>query len=242
MPTTRAESDKTRILVVGADPQLQKLLKSIFKANGYRAFFAADGAIAIALSPELVVLDLDLGDAGRRDAILAIRRASDAPVIVLSGQHREADLVAALDLGADDYIEKPFRAAELLARIRALLRRAVKAKGEEAVYRCGDLVIDIPRHSVERAGVALRLTPTEFQILSLLVRSAGRIVPYERFLETLSQGSYCRSMQTLRTCICNLRQKVEDTPKNPKLVLTEDRIGYRLVNNRALAASRQEQE
>lgn len=159
-------------------------------------------------------------------------------MIVLSGQHRESDLVAGLDLGAGDYVEKPFRASELLARIRSVLRRGVEARGEEAVCHHGALVVDIMDHSVTRGGEQIRLTPTEFEILSLLVRNAGRIVPYQRFLESLGDVKHCGTTQALRASIWGLRQKIEESPDNPTIVLTEERIGYRLVNDAARAAAR----
>jgi two-component system, OmpR family, KDP operon response regulator KdpE len=234
MPT-RTKAHKARILVVTAEPQIQKLLKSIFTANGYRAFFAADAAAAVrtnaALRPELVVLDRDLSDLSGDEAILGIRRHYDVPMIVLSGERAEADLVAALDLGADDYVEKPFRPSELLARIRSVLRRSFKARGEEAIYRRGDLLVDILDHKVTCGGEPIRLTPTEFEILSLLVRSSGRVVPYQRFVDSLSDAKHCRSRQALRASIWSLRQKIEKTPDDPKIVLTEERIGYRLATD-----------
>ena len=236
---TRMKPHKARILVVAAEPQMQKLLKSILAADGYQAFFAAEAATAIqaqaALRPELIVLDLDRSDPRGRQGVAEIRRGSDVPVIALSGRRAEADLVAALDLGADDYVEKPFRAGELLARIRSLLRRSLKARGEAAAYRCGDLDIDILDHSVTRGGDPIRLTPTEFEILALLVRGAGRVVPYQRFLASASGEPYCRNRRALRAAVWGLRQKIEDDPHAPRIVVTEERVGYRLVKNSARA-------
>jgi len=236
---TRMKPHKARILVVAAEPQMQKLLKSILAADGYQAFFAAEAAVAIqaqaALRAELIVLDLDRSDPRGQEGIVEIRRGSDVPVIALSGRRAEADLVAALDLGADDYVEKPFRAGELLARIRSLLRRSLKARGEAAAYRCGDLDIDILDHSVTRGGDPIRLTPTEFEILALLVRGAGRVVPYQRFLASASGEPYCRNRRALRAAVWGLRQKIEDDPHAPRIVVTEERVGYRLVKNSARA-------
>lgn len=116
-----------------------------------------------------------------------------------------------------------------LARIRSVLRRGLKAKGEEAAYHCGALEIDILDHSVTRGGEPIRLTPTEFEILSLLVRNAGRVVSYRRFLESPSGEHHCRNRQALRAAIWGLRQKIEDDPHNPRIVMTEERFGYRLV-------------
>jgi two-component system, OmpR family, KDP operon response regulator KdpE len=232
MPT-RTKVGKAHILVVTAEPQIEKLLKSILTADGYKAFFAADAKAAVqmqaTLCPQVVVLDLDLSELRARDAILETRRFSNVPMIVLSGQHGEADVVAALDLGADDYVERPFRTSELLARIRSVLRRSLKAHGEEAVYHCGDLHVDILDHSVRRDGKPIRLTPTEFEILALLVRNAGRVVSYDRFFEAPSHMRHRRNKQALRATIWSLRQKIEQTPDHPRIVLTEERIGYRLA-------------
>jgi two-component system KDP operon response regulator KdpE len=237
----RTKAYRARILVITADPQIQKLLKSIFTANGYRVFFAAEASAAIeahkAVLLELVVLDLDFSDLSGYDAILEIRRRSNLPMIVLSGQRREPNLVAALDSGADDYLEKPFRASELLARIRLALRRSLKARGEEAVYHRGDLLVDILDHSVMRGGEPIKLTPREFEILSLLVRNAGHIVPYQKFVDSLSDAKHSWSRQALRASIWSLRHKIEETPDSPRIVLTEERIGYRLANDSSRSES-----
>jgi two-component system, OmpR family, KDP operon response regulator KdpE len=237
----RTKAHPAPFLVITGDPQMQKLLKSILTANGHRALFAAEVSNAIeahkAVMPELVVLDLDLSALRGHDAILEIRRRSDVPMIVLSGRHGEVDLVDALDRGADDYLEKPFRASELLARIRSVLRRSLKAHGEEAIYRCGDLIVDILGHSVMRGGEPIRLTPTEFEILSLLVRSAGRLVPYQRFVGSLSDAKHSWSRQALRASIWSLRHKIEEIPDSPRIILTEERIGYRLANDSSRSRS-----
>jgi two-component system KDP operon response regulator KdpE len=233
----RPRANKAGILIVSVEPQIQKLLKSILSTNGYRLFFAEDAAAAIgllpALRPELVLLDLEPSDVTGHDAIIEIHRHSALPMIALSDRHREADLVAVLDLGADDYLEKPFRASELLARIRSLLRRSLKAHGEEAIYRRGDLLINVLNRSVTRGGGPIKLTPTEFEVLSLLVRYTGRVVPYRRFLEPARDTMHRRSRQALRSSIWSLRQKIEKTPGDPRIVLTEGRIGYRIAHDPA---------
>jgi two-component system KDP operon response regulator KdpE len=229
MSTTHTKAPKARILVVAAEPQIQRLLKSIFAASGYEASFAAEGEAAIraqaAFRPELVVLDLDLSEMRGRDAMLAIRSHSDVPVIALSSRRKEGDVVTALDLGADDFVEMPFRASELLARIRAALRRSLTAKGEKALFHCGSLLIDIVDHSIVRDGAPIKVTPAEFAVLSLLVRSSGRVVSHQKLLEALSAAHCCRNRHGLHTCIWGLRRKIEDEPDNPKIVLTEQRIG-----------------
>ena len=233
--STYTKAHKDRILVIAVEPQTQRLLKSIFSASGYQVLLAVDVSTAIQMHathpPQLVVLDLDLRELSGRDAIIETRRWSDVPVVALSGRHAEADLIAALDLGADDYVEKPLRTGELLARVRSALRRGLKAKGEEAVYHHGALEVDILDHVVRRYGEPIRLAPTEFEILSLLVRSSGRVVPYQRFLKSPSGEPYCRNRQALRAAVWGLRQKIEDDPHNPKIFLNEERIGYRLVKD-----------
>jgi two-component system KDP operon response regulator KdpE len=234
MPT-HTKARNARILVVTGDPQIQKLLKSILTVDHYQALLAANVASAIQTQApfytELVILDLDATELRADQAIIQIRRYQDAPMIVLSDQHREADVVAALDLGADDYIEKPFRSSELLARVRSVLRRSLAAHGETAVYHCGALDVDIVAHGVTRSGEPIRLTPTEFEILSLLVRNRGRVVPYNRFLALQDVVRHCTNKQALRTFIWSLRQKIEDTPQTPRMVLTEKGIGYRLARS-----------
>jgi two-component system KDP operon response regulator KdpE len=230
--STYTKARKDRILVIAIEPQTQRLLKSIFSASGYQVLLAVDVSTAIEMHavhpPQLVVLDLDLRDLSGRDAIIETRRWLDVPVVALSGRHAEADLIVALDLGADDYVEKPFRAGELLARARSVLRRGLKAKGEQAVYQLGDLEVDILAHVVTRSGEPIRLAPTEFEILSLLVRNVGRVVPYQRFLEP-ENGKHCfANKRALGTAIWALRQKIEDDPRNPRIVLNEEGFGYRL--------------
>jgi two-component system KDP operon response regulator KdpE len=231
--STYTKARKDRILVIAIELQTQRLLNSILGASGYQVLLAVDVSTAIQMHavhpPQLVVLDLDLRDLSGRDAIIETRRWLDVPVVALSGRHAEADLIAALDLGADDYVEKPFRTGELLARVRSVLRRGLKAKGEQAVYQFGTLEVDILAHVVKRRGEPIKLAPTEFEILALLVRNVGRVVPYQRFLEPQNGRRCCANKQALLTTIWALRQKIEDDPHNPRLVVNEEGFGYRLV-------------
>jgi len=180
---------------------------------------------------------LDVSEPGARDMIIEARRCSDIPLIVLSSQPEEADVVAALDLGADDYLVRPFRTGELLARIRSALSRGVKARGEKSVYHCGELRVDILDHSITRRGEPIRLTPPEFEILAILVRSHGRVVSYEDFFRSLGPMKHCRDRKALRSFVCSLRQKIEAAPDRPKMVLTEEGVGYRLVRPASESAS-----
>ena len=233
--STYTKARKDRILVIAIESQTQRLLKSILGASGYQVLLAVDVSTAIQMHavhpPQLVVLDLDLRELSGRDAIIETRRWLDVPVVALSGLHTEADLIAALDLGADDYVEKPFRTGELLARVRSVLRRGLKARGEQAIYQLGDLEVDILAHVVTRSGETIRLAPTEFEILALLVRNVGRVVPYQRFLEPQNGKHCCANKQALLTTIWALRQKIEDDPHNPRLVVNEEGFGYRLVKD-----------
>lgn len=231
--STYTKARKDRILVIAIEPQTQRLLVAIFGAGGYQVLLAVDVSTAIEMHaahpPQLVVLDLDLRELNGRDAIIETRRWLDVPVVALSSLHAEANLIAALDLGADDYVEKPFRTGELLARVRSVLRRGLKAKGEQAVYQFGTLEVDILAHVVKRRGEPIKLAPTEFEILALLVRNVGRVVPYQRFLEPQNGRRCCANKQALLTTIWALRQKIEDDPHNPRLVVNEEGFGYRLV-------------
>jgi two-component system KDP operon response regulator KdpE len=237
--STNTTARKDRILVIAIESQTQGLLKSIFGASGYQVLLAVDVSAAIQMCathpPQLVVLDLDLRELSGRDAIIETRRWLDVPVVTLSGRHAEADLIAALDLGADDYVEKPFRAGELLARVRAVLRRGLKAKGEQAVYQFGALEVDILAHVVTRCGEPIKLAPTEFEILALLVRNVGRLVSYQRFLEPQNGRPCCANKRALLTAMWALRQKIEDGPRNPRIVVNEEGFGYHLVKASARA-------
>jgi two-component system KDP operon response regulator KdpE len=237
--STHTKAHKDRILVIAVESQTQRLLKSIFGASGYQVLLAVDVSTAIQMHavhpPQLVILDLDLRDLSGPDAISETHRWLDVPVVALSSRDTEADLIAALDLGADDYVGKPFRSGELLARVRAVLRRGLKAKGEQAVYQFEALEVDILAHVVTRWGEPIRLAPTEFEILALLVRNVGRVVPYQRFLEPENGKPCCANKSALGTAIWALRQKIEDDPHNPKIVVNEEGFGYRLVKASAYA-------
>ncbi len=157
-----------------------------------------------------------------------LRAFSAVPVIVLSARDREAEKIAALDLGADDYVNKPFGMGELLARIRAVLRSRSQGKPPQTVFENGDLVLDTDRHLVVRDGQAVKLTPKEFDLLLLLMRNAGRVLTHRQLLATIWGPAHTEDIQYLRVLIGQLRQKIESNPTDPVLVLTEPGIGYRL--------------
>ena len=233
----RAKTPKDPILVVAAEPQIQMLLKSRLEANGYQVLLAVDVATAIKMHahhPQLVVLDLDLMNGS--GAIDEMRRFPDVPIIALSSRRTEAALVAALDLGADDYIEKPLRMGEMLARVRSVLRRGFRGRGEEAVFRFGPLEVNILDHVVRRYGEPIRLASTTFEILSLLVRNMGRLVPYQQFIHPPSGKYCCANKRALITAMCALRKAIEDDPNNPILIKNELGLGYRLIKSTGVIA------
>jgi two-component system, OmpR family, KDP operon response regulator KdpE len=179
--------------------------------------------------PDVVVLDLGLPDLDGKDVIARVRAWSDVPIVVLSAREREGEKIAALDLGADDFVNKPFGVGELMARLRAALRHRMQRSGETPIVRVGGLEIDVARRRVTRDGQELKLTRREFELLSILARHAGKIVTHKQILHTVWGPAHEQDRQYLRTYIGQLRQKVEADPSDPSVVLTETGIGYRLA-------------
>lgn len=221
-----------RILVVDDEPQIIRFLKPALGAAGYDVVTAASAAEAIRLSatqsPDAILLDLGLPDKDGKEVIREVRAFSQVPIIVLSARDREIEKVNALDLGADDYVNKPFGIGELLARIRAVTRSRNQGKPIETVFRTGGLVVDTERHQVELDGLPVKLTPKEFDLLLLLVRNAGRVLTHKQILNTVWGPAHSEDVQYLRVLVGQLRQKIETVPAEPTLVLTEPGIGYRL--------------
>lgn len=221
------------ILIVDDEPQIIRFLAPSLKAAGYRVMTAATGAEALKLvatsSPSLVLLDLGLPDIDGKQVIAALREWSQVPVIVVSARGRESEKIAALDLGADDYIDKPFAMGELLARLRAALRHAARSRHETTAITIGDLEVDTLAHSAKRAGRNLKLTPKEFDLLALLIRHAGRAVTHRQLLTSVWGPGHSEDLQYLRVFIRQLRQKLEQAPERPALIITEPGVGYRLV-------------
>lgn len=179
--------------------------------------------------PDVVVLDLGLPDLDGKDVIARVRAWSDVPIVVLSAREREGEKIAALDLGADDFVNKPFGVGELMARLRAALRHRMQRSGETPIVRVGGLEIDVARRRVTRDGQELKLTRREFELLSVLARHAGKIVTHKQILHTVWGPANEQDTQYLRTYIGQLWQKVEPDPSDPSVVLTETGIGYRLA-------------
>lgn len=224
-----------RILVVDDEPAILRFLKPALKASDYDLVTAGSVAEAIkriaADAPDVVVLDLGLPDGDGKDVIRQVRTWSDVPIIVLSARDREAEKIESLDLGADDYVNKPFGVGELLARVRAAIRHRMQRHNETPVARIGDLEIDTVRHRVTRGGEDVKLTPKEFELLSFLARHAGKVVTHRQVLSAVWGPAHADDTQYLRVYVGQLRQKLEPRPEEPAIILTEPGVGYRLADD-----------
>ena len=225
---------KTRstALVIDDEPQIRRLLRVTLEANGYRVFDAAtgqDGLVEAAQrKPDVILLDLGLPDLDGVQVLKRVREWSRVPVIILSVRDQEEEKVAALDSGADDYVTKPFNSAELLARLRAALRH-VQPQGADAIFRCGDLEVDLSRRVVLKKGVEVKLTPIEYSLLRLLVMHAGKVLTHRQLLSSVWGEKSLDQSHYLRVHFAHLREKLETNPSAPELILTEPAVGYRLV-------------
>jgi two-component system KDP operon response regulator KdpE len=220
------------VLVVDDEPPILRFLRTSLGAAGYRVATAEDAAAALAIvraeKPDVVVLDLGLPDRSGFEIIADLRKQSPVPIIVLSARADERAKVEALDLGADDYVAKPFGIAELTARIRAALRHAFQAQGELPVFASGDLTIDLVRRHVARGGQEIKLSPKEFDLLRVLVSHAGKVLTHRQLLRDVWGPAQAEEVQYLRVFIRGLRQKLEPDPTRPTHILTELGVGYRL--------------
>jgi two-component system, OmpR family, KDP operon response regulator KdpE len=221
-----------RILIVDDEPQIVRFLRPSLTAAGYEVLVAVTGGEALkaaaTLSPDAIVLDLGLPDMDGKDVIRELRSWSKTPILVLSARDRESEKIAALDLGANDYVNKPFGIGELTARLRAALRHAAGQAGEMTKLTAGGLEIDVLAHRVTRDGTPVKLTPKEFELLAVLVRSAGRVLTHRQILTAVWGPGHTEDLQYLRVFIAQLRQKLELSPVAPQLIVTEPGIGYRL--------------
>jgi two-component system KDP operon response regulator KdpE len=219
------------VLIVDDEPAICRLLRSSLRAQGYRTEEAATGDAALAAvaagGVDLVLLDLGLPDRDGMDVIRALRAASAVPILVLTAREDERTKVAALDLGADDYVTKPFGIAELAARVRAALRHALQQEGAAPVFHSFGLTVDLVRRIVLRDGEPVHLSPREYDILALLVKHAGRVLTHRQILARLWGAG--GDVQQLRVYVRQVRQKIEPDPERPRHLLTETGVGYRLV-------------
>jgi two-component system, OmpR family, KDP operon response regulator KdpE len=221
-----------RILVVDDEPQILRFLKPSLAAAGYDVLTAATATEALKLAtanaPDLILLDLGLPDLDGKEVIARLRGWSSVPIIVVSARDREVEKIAALDLGADDYVDKPFAIGELLARLRAALRHAGRKVDDRSTIAVGDIVIDLAAHSVTCGGEPVRLTPKEFEVLTILARHAGRVMTHVQILTAVWGPAHTHDVQYLRVVIGQIRQKLARPGHGPEVIRTEPGIGYRL--------------
>ncbi|MBB4953630.1 two-component system KDP operon response regulator KdpE [Agrobacterium vitis] len=224
-----------RILVVDDEPQIQRFLRPALTAAGYHVIEAATGAEALkaaaTAAPDVMILDLGLPDMDGKEVISSVRGWSDIPIIILSARDRESEKIAALDLGADDYIEKPFGIGELTARIRTALRRKNRESTVTTHFAVDGLSIDTVRRLVTRDMAPIKLTPKEYDLLVLLARYAGRVVTHKTLLTSVWGPAHGEDLHYLRVFIGQLRQKIERDPTQPAIICTEAGVGYRFIGD-----------
>lgn len=220
-----------RILIVDDEPQILRFLRPALNAAGYDVIEATTGTEALSKastqSPDLIILDLGLPDMDGKDVISRLRGWSAIPIIILSARDREAEKIAALDLGADDYVEKPFGIGELTARIRTGLRHSKTTDAVSETIQSDGLLIDLVHRTVSRSENPIRLTPKEYDLLVLLARHAGKVMTHRALLTSVWGPAHAEDLQYLRVFIGQLRSKVERDPGTPRLILTEPGVGYR---------------
>jgi two-component system KDP operon response regulator KdpE len=226
------KSHQPAVLIIDDEVQIRRLLRVTLEANGYRVIEAAsgkDGLVEAAQGrPDVIVLDLGLPDMDGAEVLKRLREWSQAPVVVLSVREAELDKVTALDLGADDFMTKPFSTAELLARLRVAQRHA-QPIADNAVFHCANLEVDLSSRIVTLKGAEVKMTPTEYSLLRLLVRNAGKVVTHRQILKEVWGPTYVDQTHYLRVYIAHLREKIETDPSRPELIVTEPGVGYRLM-------------
>ena len=225
-------SEGPHILVVDDEVQIRRFLRISLEANDYRVYEAENGATALAQAalhrPDVIILDMNLPDMVGVEVLRRLREWASTPVIMLSVRAADMDKVSALDAGADDYLTKPFSTGELLARLRVALRHS-QPDTPEPVLTIGDVQIDLARRLVTRKGEVVKLTPTEYALLRLLVQHAGKVLTHRQILKEVWGPQYVDETHYLRVYFGQLRQKLEENPAMPRLIVTEPGVGYRLV-------------
>lgn len=225
-------SDLPRILIIDDEIQIRRLLQITLESNGYKIYAAASGEEGLQqmamTRPDMLILDLGLPDMDGIDVLKKLRGWSSIPVIILSVRANESDIVAALDAGADDYLNKPFRTGELLARIRTALRHVMSPDSENNIFENGSLWVDLNARIVKIKNEIVKLTPTEFRLLTLFIRHAGKVLTHQFILNEIWGPSFAEETQYSRVYVGQLRKKIEENPNSPKLLVTESGIGYRL--------------
>jgi two-component system KDP operon response regulator KdpE len=230
-PGSSVDANKPVILVVDDEAQIRKLLELTLESNGYdvrSAVKANEGLAKVASErPELIILDLGLPDMDGLEVLKKIREWTSVPVLILSVRSSEKDIIACLDAGADDYLVKPFRTGELLARVRTAVRHH-QSPEEKNIFTSRDLQVDLSARVVKKGKEIVKLTATEYSLLVLFIKNAGRVLTHKYILEQIWGPSLSEETQYTRVYVGQLRKKIEDDPANPKIILTESGIGYRL--------------
>jgi two-component system, OmpR family, KDP operon response regulator KdpE len=227
---------RASLLMIEDDPQIQRFLATALEAHGYVLVRAGTGAEGLALAatrqPDILIVDLGLPDMSGLDVIARAREWYTRPIIVLSARDNETDKVAALDLGADDYLTKPFGIGELLARLRVAERHLSAQNGapSDAIVRIGEVTVDLSAHRVQRGGEDIHLTPIEYQLLTTLAKHRGKVLTHRQLLREVWGAAHVESPQYLRIYMRALRQKIETDPAQPRWLLTEVGVGYRLAD------------
>jgi two-component system, OmpR family, KDP operon response regulator KdpE len=224
--------NKAEILIIDDEPQMRKLLEITLESNGYFSKTATTGKEGLIMAsnhpPELIILDLGLPDESGHIVLQKLRQWYTNPVIILSVIKNEQDIIRALDNGANDYLSKPFRTGELLARIRSALRNAATDEGETGL-KVDNLEFDFISRTVKKDNLPVKLTSTEYNLLMLLVRNEGKVLTHQYLLRAIWGPGYINQSQYLRVFIAQIRKKIEDDPNRPQLLLTESGVGYRFV-------------
>lgn len=224
-------NEGAHVLIVDDEAQIRRFLRISLETNGYRVYEVENGQDAIARvaqsRPDLVILDMGLPDMDGLEVLKRLREWTNTPVIILSVRDADRDKIAALDTGADDYLTKPFSVEELLARIRVAQRHATP--DAEQIFTAGDVQVDLTRRLVTHKGEPVKLTPTEYALLRLLIQNAGKVLTHHQILKAVWGPEYIEETHYLRVYFAQLRQKLEDDPALPRLILTEPGVGYRLA-------------
>ena len=222
--------NKAEILIIDDEPQIRKLLQINLESNDYKVVQASTGKEGLILSashpPDLILLDIGLPDKSGHEILQELREWYNKPIIILSVQDNETDIVSALDNGATDYLTKPFRTGELLARIRSAIRRSQNTENTSIVF-CGDIEIDLIARIVKRNNEAIKLTSTDYNLLALFAKNEGKVLTHQYLLKEIWGYSYQTETQYLRVFVGTLRKKIEENPNNPQHIITESGVGYR---------------